>query len=376
MRLMKQPPLKAILVDVVPHGTDTREAKLGLNELTSLVETLGGITVEKVIQKRGRPSGKTFLGTGKTQEVGLLVQHLHADVVIFNNVLKPSQVMFLNAILNAKVWDRVDLILNIFEKHAKTKEAKLQIDLARLHHEFPKLYGKGVNLSQQSGGGASVTGVRGPGEKKLEQKKRYLRREIKKLEDQLKKIKKQRQSQRDIRKRKNLKTAALVGYTNSGKSTLLKALTGKKNVYIADQLFATLDTKIGNIYISGIGDVLIADTIGFMKNLPPFLIKSFLATLEEVKEADMILHVVDVSDPEVVEKVRVVEKILEDLDCKDKPRINVLNKIDKLKPRPKNPPKNTALISAEKGKGLKELTNLISKEMVAGGGFEPPTSGL
>ena len=210
----------------------------------------------------------------------------------------------------------------------------------------------------------------------MEQKKRYLRREIKKLEDQLKKIKKQRQSQRDIRKRKNLKTAALVGYTNSGKSTLLKALTGKKNVYIADQLFATLDTKIGNIYISGIGDVLIADTIGFMKNLPPFLIKSFLATLEEVKEADMILHVVDVSDPEVVEKVRVVEKILEDLDCKDKPRINVLNKIDKLKPRPKNPPKNTALISAEKGKGLKELTNLISKEMVAGGGFEPPTSGL
>jgi GTPase len=357
---MKQPPLKAILVDVVPHGTDTREAKLGLNELTSLVETLEGITVEKVIQKRGRPSAKTFLGTGKTQEVGQLIKHLHADVVIFNNVLKPSQVMFLNTILNAKVWDRVDLILNIFDKHAKTKESKLQIDLARLHHEFPKLYGKGVNLSQQSGGGASVTGVRGPGEKKLEQKKRYLRREIKKLEDQLKKIKKQRQSQRDVRKRKNLKTVALVGYTNSGKSTLLKAMTGKKNVYVADQLFATLDTKIGNIYVDGIGDVLIADTIGFMKDLPPFLIKSFLATLEEVKEADVILHVVDISDPEVVEKARVVEDILKDLGCDEKPRVNALNKIDKIKNEPMNPPENTVLISAEKGKNLDKLMKELS----------------
>jgi len=355
--------LKAILVDVVPHGTDLKEAKLGLNELSNLVNTLGGITIEKVIQKRGRPSAKTYLGTGKAQEVGQLASQLDADVVIFNNILKPSQVMYLNVILKAKVWDRVDLILKIFEKHAKTREAKLQIDLAKLHHEFPKLYGQGVNLSQQSAGKAGVTGVRGPGEKKLEQKKRHLRREINKLEEQLTKIKKQRKSQRDVRRRKNLKTVALVGYTNSGKSTLLRALTGKKNIYIANQLFATLDTKIGSIYISGIGDVLLADTIGFLQDLPPFLIKSFLATLEEVKEADLILHVIDIADPDVVAKIQAVELILEDLDCENKPRINVLNKIDRIGEIKKKPPKGSIMISAEKRKGLEELKMEIKKEL-------------
>ena len=361
---MKDQKLKAILVDVVPHGTDIKEAKAALNEMTNLVRTLGGITVERIIQKRGRPSAKTFLGTGKAQEVGLLAKEIQADVVIFNNILKPSQILHLTAIFKKNIWDRVDLILKIFEKHAQTREAKLQVELARLHHEFPKLYGQGINLSQQSGGGASVTGVRGPGEKKLEQNKRHLRRQINIIEDQLVKTKRQRQNQRDIRKRKNLKTLALVGYTNSGKSSLLRALTGKKNVYIADQLFATLDTRIGDMYLQGYGKVLIADTIGFMKDLPPFLIKSFLATLEEVKESDLILHVIDTSDPEVIEKIKVVEKILDNLDCSDKQKINVLNKIDRMgQINTENLPEDTALVSAVKRKGLEDLTKLIGQKI-------------
>ena len=371
-QVMENKPLKAILVDVVPHGTDIEDAKINLEELNSLVNTLGGITVKKVIQKRGRPSAKTFLGSGKTDEVKELIHQLDADVVIFNNILKPNQVMHLSAILGTQILDRVDLILKIFEKHASTREAKLQISLAKLYHEFPKLYGKGKTFSQQTGGGAGKTGVRGPGEKYLEQKKRYLRKQIKILEDQLESIKKQRKSQREVRKRRNLKTIALVGYTNSGKSTLLKALTGKKEVYIADKLFATLDTKIGDMYLPEHGKVLVADTIGFIKDLPPFLIKSFLATLEEVKEADLILHVIDISDPRVLEKTKVVEEILDELGCGDKPRINVLNKIDEVRTKHfADLPKDSVMISALKRQGIENLINLV-----AGGGIEPPTSGL
>ncbi|MFA4890804.1 MAG: GTPase HflX [Candidatus Gracilibacteria bacterium] len=366
---MENNTLKAILVDVVPHGTSTIKAQTNLDELNSLVNTLGGITIKKVIQKRGRPSAKTFLGSGKTQEVAEFVKILHTNVVIFNNILKPNQVLHLTAILKTKVWDRVDLILKIFEKHATTRESKLQINLAKLYHEFPKLYGKGyaigeygrgVAFSQQTGGGAGKTGVRGPGEKYLEQRKRHLRRQIKISEDQLEVIKRQRKSQREVRKRKNLKTIAIVGYTNSGKSTLLKALTGKKEVYIADELFATLDTKIGDMYLQQYGTVLVADTIGFIKDLPPFLIKSFLATLEEVKEADLILHVIDISDPRVLEKIKVVEKILEELGCGEKPRINVLNKIDEVhRKRFRKLPGNSIAISALKKQGVGDLIEKI-----------------
>jgi len=359
--------LKAILVDVVPYNIDRGEAESNLDELKSLVNTLGGITIQKIIQKCNRPSAKTFLGEGKAMEVGQIAKTLRADVVIFNNILKPNQVMHLTAIFGKKVWDRVDLILKIFEKHAKTREAKLQIELARLYHEFPKLYGKGVSFSQQSSAGTrgGLSGVRGPGEKYLEQRKRALRRQIKIYEDDLAKIKKIRKNQRDIRKRRNLKTVAIVGYTNSGKSTLLKALTKKENVYIANKLFATLDTKIGDMFIPKYGKVLVADTIGFIKDLPPFLIKSFLATLEEVKDADMILHVIDISDPEVIKKIKIVDEILENLDCKDKKRINVLNKIDMVEDKigkiKKKLPEGTVIISALQRKGLETLITKIGK---------------
>jgi GTP-binding protein HflX len=365
--LKKSSLLKAVLIDVIPKNESRTSAEKNLDELSRLVETYGGIVIVKVIQKRGRPSMKTYLGTGKVLEVLQTAEEKGADLIIVNGMLKPNQVQYLYSIFNIPVWDRIDIILKIFDKHAKTEEAKLQIELARLKHEFPKLYGQGVKLSRLGGGIAT----RGPGEKLLETKKRHLRARIKEIEKKLSTIKKVRKSQRKIRKRKNLCTIALVGYTNSGKTTLLKTLTHKKNLYIADELFATLDTKIGDMWLPDIQEkVLIADTIGFIRDLPPFLIKSFLATLEEVKEADLLLHVIDVTDPDIFEKIKIVENILKELGCADKQKIYVFNKIDlvdenllnKLRQNKRNFKKyNPVFISAYQNKGINELKKQISK---------------
>lgn len=361
---------RAILVEIVSREETQDEVFRDLDELSRLINTYGGIAVVKVIQKRGRPSAKTYVGTGKAFEIQKLVSELNANLVVVNGVLKPNQVMNLNRMFGVDVWDRVDLILKIFEKHASTKEAQLQVEIACLKHEFPKLYGRGVEMSQLAG----HIGIRGPGEKRLEYQKRHLRAQIKELERKLEKIKEVRTSQRKRRQRMGIPLIALVGYTNSGKSTLLKALT-KKEVYIKDELFATLDTKIGDTYLDNPNEkILVADTIGFIKNLPPFLINSFLATLEEVKEADLILHVIDSPDSEMEKKVKIVESILEKLGCADKPRINVYNKSD-LVTRSIKKQQPHATISALKKSGLIDLKQKI-KQMVAGVGIEPTTSGL
>ena len=316
---------RAILIDVIPKEISRSVAEKNLDELSRLVETYGGIVIVKVIQKRGRPSMKTYLGTGKALEVTEIAKQEEADMVIINGLLKPNQVQYLYSIFKIPVWDRIDIILKIFDKHAQTDEAKMQIELARLNHEFPKLYGQGVKLSRLGGGIAT----RGPGEKMLETKKRHLRARIKEIEKKLAAIRKVRKGQRKVRKRKNLKTVALVGYTNSGKTTLLETLTHKKNLYIADELFATLDTKIGDLWLPNIQEkVLVADTIGFIQDLPPFLIKSFLATLEEVQDADLLLHVIDVNDDDMRHKINVVEEILGELECGKKKEIYVFNKVD------------------------------------------------
>ncbi|MFC1647529.1 GTPase HflX [Patescibacteria group bacterium] len=303
---------------------------------------------------------KTYLGTGKALEVMEIAKEEEADMIIVNGMLKPNQIQHLYALFKIPVWDRVDLILKIFNKHAQTEEAKLQVELARLNHEFPKLYGQGTRLSRLGGGIAT----RGPGEKYLETKKRHLRARIKEIEKKLKAIRKIHKGQRKVRRRKGLKTIALVGYTNSGKSTLLEALTHKKNVYIADELFATLDTKIGDLWLPNIQEkVLVADTIGFIKDLPPFLIKSFIATLEEVQEADLLLHIIDSSDPEMESNIEVVEEILEDLECSDKQQINVYNKKDKALDAGSHQRRreNSIEISARTGEGIDKLKALIEK---------------
>jgi GTP-binding protein HflX len=323
---------RAILVNVVPHDRDKTEAMAEFDELMYLVQTYGGMVILKIIQKRGRPSAKTFVGEGKAMEIAALVRQLKADVVVINGFLKANQSNHLINIIPCEVLDRFEMILKIFEKHAKTPEAKLQLQIAQHKYEFPKLFGKGAFLSQQAAGmgvnlggaGAGRRAARGPGEKVLEVKRRHLKQQIFTLERKLEQFRKVRELQRQRRRRENFRTVALVGYTNSGKSSLMRALTKKENIVVENKLFSTLDTRLGNIG----NHVLMADTIGFMQNLPPLLFGSFLATLEEVKEADLLVHVIDASDPKVFEKMNVVDDVLAQLECDTKPRLLVFNKID------------------------------------------------
>lgn len=294
---------KAIVVNIIPPDRDKKKAYQEFEELIRLVETYGGIVILKILQKRSRPSAKTFLGEGKAQEVAKLVKDLKADIVIVNDFLRPNQSNNLVNLIPCEVLDRFELILLIFEKHATSPEAKLQIELMRMKYEFPKLFGRGAFLAQQRGGARAA---RGPGEKLLEFQRRHLKQRIQTLEEKLEQFVKIRRQQRDRRKRQNFFTVAIVGYTNSGKSTLLRALTKKQNIRVEDKLFSTLDTRLGEIYVppNGISPprILISDTIGFMQNLPPLLFSTFIATLEEVKEADIILHVIDIADPKREQK--------------------------------------------------------------------------
>lgn len=348
---------RAVLIDVVEPGTTPEESELRLNELDSLVKTFGGVSVVRSMQKRAKPDYKTYVGTGKVEEV--LDEHNGAenlDVIILNNILKPRQIYNLEEFCTQyeiekmekedrfevpkkiKVWDRVDLILKIFDKHAKTAEAKLQIELASIKHMGPRIFGMGMELSRQGGG----IGTIGVGETNTERMKRALQKRTNEIEGKITNYGNIQARQRQSRAKRNQKTIALAGYTNAGKSTLLKALTKKKEVYIADELFATLDSKIGELYIpSETYDmpgrtVLLADTIGFIQDLPPSLIKAFKTTLAEIVDADLILHVIDVSDENIHLKIKVVQEILDELleeriKFNDAPeRIFVFNKFDRL----------------------------------------------
>lgn len=344
----KKSPQRAILVNVIPPQISKNEALKDFEELNHLVNTYGGIVILKILQKRGRPSASTFLGSGKVQEIFAIAKSLNANLIVVNDFLKPNQANNLRKIFRADIaiWDRFELILKIFEKHALSAEAKLQIELARLKYEFPKLFNKGRSLSQQAG----HLGIRGgSGEKLLELKRRHLRTHINFIEEKLAKIRSVHAGQRKRRLRQGYFLAALVGYTNSGKSTIFQGITHKPT-YIANQLFATLGTKIGelatisfnnknpplnndfvpNSTIQPSKKILISDTIGFIKNLPPILFSSFLTTLEETQNADIILHVIDSSDPGIEEKIETVNSILNQLDCSQKPTIYIFNKTDLL----------------------------------------------
>ncbi len=319
---------KAILVDVIDDETSKREAHTRLQELEYLVNTYGGIVVIKVIQRRGVPNYETYVGTGKLDEIIEIAKNEKASYLILNNILKPGQIYNISERVKEaglEVWDRVDLILKIFGKHAESTEAKLQIQLASIQHMGPRIYGMGEELMQQTG----ARGLRGgAGETNVEVMKRHLRKQEQAILKKLKHYEVIHEGHRARRRRQNFKTIALVGYTNAGKSSILKALTGK-DVYIADELFATLDTRIGKIYDhESKTEILMADTIGFIQDLPPDLIKAFKSTLSEAIESDLILHVIDVSDPMVHMKIEVVEDILKQLKADKKPKIYVFNKTD------------------------------------------------
>lgn len=335
--------IKAILVDIISSDTHKLESAKRLEELENLVRTFGGIVVVKIIQKRGTPDYNTYIGEGKVDEICLIGRENNIDIVIVNNILKARQIFNLNEKfrkekLKMKAWDRIDLILKIFDKHAQSTMAKLQIELASIRHMGPRIFGMGIELSRQAG----AIGVRaGAGEANIEIMKRHLQSQELNVMKKLKHYELIDEGHRKRRKRQNLKTVALVGYTNAGKSSLLNALTGK-DAYVADKLFATLDTRIGRLYIQNkcnFGEykpgteILISDTIGFIRDLPPSLIQAFKSTLAETIEADLILHVIDVSDPEIHKKISVVEEILSQLGLQDKPKIYVFNKVDLIAPR-------------------------------------------
>jgi GTPase len=321
--------LKAILIDCAPPEISQSEAKARLDEAESLVKTYGGVVLIKTVQKKMKPEYKTYIGQGKLEELRLEGKALGANILIVNNELKPMQTYNLGEALREdqiEVWDRPDLILRIFQKHAKTKEAKLEIELASIKHMGPRIYGMGIQLSRQMGG----IGGRGIGETNLEIMKRHLVEHARKIEKDLEKCAKERALHRAGRERKNLKVVSIIGYTNVGKTSLLNALT-HKGAYSANLLFATLDTRIGSVWLNGVGkEVLVSDTIGFIRDLPPDLIRSFHSTLQETIHADLLLHVIDLSDPRYQQKIAVVNQVLADINAHDKPTIYVFNKIDRL----------------------------------------------
>ncbi|MBA4552288.1 GTPase HflX [Thermoactinomyces vulgaris] len=308
-------------------GTKKQEWSLRstLEELKSLAETAQAVPVSQVLQFRDRIDPAWYIGRGKAEEIARMVEENEADLVIFDQELSPAQLRNLEGLMPCKVIDRTQLILDIFAQRARTKEGKIQVELAQLKYLLPRLAGKGKEMSRLGGG----IGTRGPGEKKLETDRRHIRRQISVLTKQLEEIKKHRRLHQERRKKNGIPQVALVGYTNAGKSTLLNQLTGA-GVLSENRLFATLDPTSRQLVLPSGKEVILTDTVGFIRQLPHHLIAAFRSTLEQVKEADLLLHVVDASHPEAEEQVEAVEQVLADLNAADIPVLMVWNKADRL----------------------------------------------
>ncbi len=314
---------KFILVSAQKKQADENLALESLEELEELVETAGGKTIAKILQRVDRINAGFYIGSGKVIEIKTLAEQHFATGVVFDDELSPMQMRNLSEALNIKVMDRTMVILDIFASRALSKEGKLQVEMAQLRYQSSRLSGFGAMMSRQAGG----IGSRGPGEKKLELDKRHLKVRMEILQNELLEVQKHRELIRTRREKKNTPIIAIVGYTNAGKSTLLNTLSGS-NVYVKNQLFATLDTTTRGINLPSGSEILISDTVGFIRKLPHHLIKAFYSTLEEVKYADIILHVMDMSSPYLETHQEVVYETLKHLGATDIPMITVYNKAD------------------------------------------------
>jgi GTPase len=330
--------LRVFLVDIISKDVSLELQEDRMRELENLVETYGGLVVLKKFQKKDQPDYKTYIGKWKLEEIIEDMKRLDANILIVGNVLKPSQIYHLNELLRpiwAEARDRVDIILKIFGKHAESMESRLQIELSAIRHMWPRIFRMGLDLSKQGGNaGGGKWARRGLGETNTEIMKRHLKEKILKIEKELKEYEQMRKLHRESRIRKWMPTVWIVGYTNTGKSSLLNVMT-KKGILAENKLFATLGTHVGKLYIiknpetGEWKEILLNDTIGFIRDLPPKLIKSFSSTLEDSIEANLLLHIIDASDPFIDERINIVNDILDKIGAKQK-RIMIFNKIDLL----------------------------------------------
>lgn len=353
---------RAALVGLVTASIRRIEAEQSLNELAGLAEAAGADVVLRVLQERPKPDPSTFIGAGKTKSLAAACAEDDIEVVIFDNELTPAQLRHLEERLERKVVDRTQLILDIFARRARTREGKWQVELAQLKYLLPRLVGAGAALSRLGGG----IGTRGPGETKLETDRRRIRARIQAIQREIEQVRRRRSQLRERRHKQAVPTVALVGYTNAGKTTLFNRLT-KETAPASDALFVTLDPLLRQVSLPDRRELLVSDTVGFIDRLPHSLVAAFRATLEEVAEADLVLHIIDAASPERRRQVAAVRRVLEEMGAADVPVIEVYNKIDAITPderrRIRAGDPAAALISARTGEGVGKLLQMVASRL-------------
>ena len=355
---------RALICGTHRTSREREAAAISLEEMKQLAQSAGATIVDVISQERKRPDSATYFGSGKVDELKELVQQKEVTIVMVDAELSPVQARNLETKLDVKVLDRTELILDIFAQRARSREGRLQVELAQLQYLMPRLTGKGVSLSRLGGG----IGTRGPGETKLETDRRRIRTRVSVLKESIEHVRRERGTRREGRRRRAEPVVSLVGYTNAGKSSLFRALTGEEKVEVSDRLFMTLDPLMRGVRIGERENIVLVDTVGFIRSLPHGLVAAFRATLEEVVEADLVLHVIDGTDPEMKEKEKAVREVLEEIGAEESPnRLVVINKIDgadeaaRLSLRAERP--DAVQVSALTGEGLDALKRTIAETL-------------